>query len=260
MDESQHKPYRARDFAKLAGVTVRTLHHYDRLGLLKPRRNGAGYRLYAARDLERLEHIVALKFLGVPLKQIKTLMARERIELPDALTRQRRVLEEKRRLLDNAIAAVRDAETALRSGQRSDAAALKKIIEVIEMQSDTEWAKKYYSEEARATIDERKRLWSPELQERVSKEWSDLFRDVEAALDEHPASEKAQALAERWTKLVEGFTGGDPEVAKGLNNLYKDRANWPTHVQQQMQPYSNQKVWAYMSQVMAERKRNRSEP
>ncbi len=246
--------YQPHEFARLAGVTVRTLHHYDRLGLLRAKRNGSGYRLYAACDLERLEHIVALKFLGVPLKQIKTLLGKQPFELPEALRLQRRVLEEKRRLLDTAIAAIQNAETALRSGQPSDAALLKRIIEVIEMQSDTEWAEKYYSEEARAKIEERKRLWSPELQERVSKEWTELFRDVEAAFDEDPAGAKAQALGDRWAKLVEGFTGGDPEIAKGLNKLYSDRSNWPGHVQQQMQPYSNKRVWEYMSRVMAARR------
>ena len=44
--------FRAREFAELAGVTVRTLHHYDRIGLLTPRRTPAGYRLYSASDLE----------------------------------------------------------------------------------------------------------------------------------------------------------------------------------------------------------------
>ena len=63
--------HRASEFADLAGVTVRTLHHYDRLGLLKPHRNGSGYRLYRESDLERLEQIVALKFLGLPLKDIR---------------------------------------------------------------------------------------------------------------------------------------------------------------------------------------------
>ena len=66
-----NKRYHVREFAKLAGVTVRALHHYDRLGLLKPTRSEAGYRLYYLRDLERFEQIVALKFLGIPLKQIR---------------------------------------------------------------------------------------------------------------------------------------------------------------------------------------------
>lgn len=58
--------FQAREFAELAGVTVRTLHHYDRLGLLKPKqRTESGYRLYEAQDLERLEQIVALKYPGL---------------------------------------------------------------------------------------------------------------------------------------------------------------------------------------------------
>lgn len=57
--------YQVREFAELAGVTVRTLHHYDRLALLKPkRRTAAEYRLYEEKDLERLERIVALKYLS----------------------------------------------------------------------------------------------------------------------------------------------------------------------------------------------------
>jgi DNA-binding transcriptional MerR regulator len=64
--------YKIREFADLAGVTVRTLHHYDRIGLLKPRRSRAGYRLYFLTDLERLVQITALKFIGIPLHEIRT--------------------------------------------------------------------------------------------------------------------------------------------------------------------------------------------
>ena len=64
--------YQARQFANLAGVTVRTLHHYDRMGLLRPRRSQSGYRQYGDRDLERLEQIVALKFIGVSLGDIRS--------------------------------------------------------------------------------------------------------------------------------------------------------------------------------------------
>ncbi len=64
--------YRIHEFARLAGVTVKALHHYDRLGLLQPGRTEAGYRVYCERDLETLEQIVALRFLGIPLKQIRS--------------------------------------------------------------------------------------------------------------------------------------------------------------------------------------------
>ena len=66
--------YRIGAFAKLAGVTVRTLHHYDRVGLLGPRRGAGGYRVYTMRDLERLEQVVVLKFVGIPLRRIQELL------------------------------------------------------------------------------------------------------------------------------------------------------------------------------------------
>jgi DNA-binding transcriptional MerR regulator len=200
--------YRVREFADLAGVTVRALHHYDRLAVLRPKRTESGYRLYSLRDLERLEQIVALKFLGLPLKQIKTLLDREARRLPEVLRSQRLALEEKRRSLEQAIHAIQDAEQAIASGKPADVQVLTKIIEVIEMQENIEFTKKYYSEEAQAKLAERRKEWKPEMQAEVSRAWNELFRDVEASLDEDPASEKAQALAARWRKLVEASRAG----------------------------------------------------
>jgi MerR family transcriptional regulator, thiopeptide resistance regulator len=130
----------ARDPLKMAGVSVRALGHYDRLGLLKPGRTGAGYRIYADRDLERLEQIVALKFIGLALKQIGVLLGGETVELPRALRMQRRVLEEKRRLLDRAMQAIEAAESAVSEpGGRAGSAILKQIIEVMEMETNPDW-------------------------------------------------------------------------------------------------------------------------
>ena len=77
--------YKAREFAELSGVTVRALHHYDRLGLLRPKRTHNGYRTYGEQDLVRLEQIVALKFVGLPLRRIKALLDRDGLELSGAL-------------------------------------------------------------------------------------------------------------------------------------------------------------------------------
>src|SRR2546427_9114903 len=86
---------------------------------------------------------------------------------------------------------------------------------------------KYYSPEAQAKVEERKHRWSPELQERVTKAWNTLLADIEAALGEDPTSPTAQALAARWRTLVEGFTGGDQEIQKGLNKMWADKESWP---------------------------------
>ena len=242
----------AQQFADLAGVTVRTLHHYDRLGLLRPRRTESGYRVYRESDLERLEQIVALKFVGLPLKRIKTLLERDNLDLLDALPRQRLVLEAKRKLIDRAIRAIEDADRTLAAGQRPNAAVLKKIIEVIEMQDNSSWAENYYSEEALAKL--KKREWTPEMQEQTTKKWTELFSEVEAALGEDPAGDKAQALAARWGALILDFTGGDPGVTKGLNAVWKDPSGLPA-TQQQMQPFGNPKVHEFIQQAMAARKK-----
>src|SRR3954470_9845472 len=100
-DEAQG--YRISEFAKLAGVSVRALHHYNRLGLLKPTRSHTGYRVYHAGDLESVEQIVALKFIGLPLKRISVLRRKDANGFAHVLRAQRTTLEEKRRLLDQAI-------------------------------------------------------------------------------------------------------------------------------------------------------------
>jgi len=221
--------YRIQEFATIAGVTVRALHHYDRLGLLKPSgRSDSGYRIYRDCDLARLEQIVVLKFLGLPLKQIGRLLRRES-SLAETLRSQGRVLVERRRRLGWAIDAISEAERSLRENGEPNWDLFKRIVREIEMQNDTEWSKKYYSPEAQKKVEERRKLWSPELQAEVSLKWSELFADIERAIadGELPQGARAQALAARWRKLVEGFTGGDPDIQRGLNKMWTDQANWP---------------------------------
>jgi DNA-binding transcriptional MerR regulator len=242
----QARLYKAQEFAERAGVTVRTLHHYDRLGLLSPSgRTEAGYRLYGDRDLLRLEQILALKFIGFPLREIRRLLKRDAKDLPGALGRQRAMILEKRRLLDLAAEAIQRAETAAASGELADWEAIQKIIEVIHMQDNMEWAKKYYSERALESL--AKRQVPAEVIEQAQRDWAVLIKEAEAALGEDPASPKVQALAARWRKLIEGFTGGNREVQAGLNKLYADQANWPATMKK---PYSDE-VGAFMCQAMA---------
>lgn len=248
-DNTQQSLYKVQEFAELAGVTVRALHHYDRLGLLKPTsRTGSSYRLYSDADLARLEQIVVLKFLGMPLREIRDLLS-DQSSLEVALCRQQKVLTEKRRSIEQAIMAIRNAERSLQSEGSPDWKLFKRVIQEIEMQNTTDWSKRYYSDEAQSKIDERAKLWSPELQEQVTKDWDRLFADVKASLGEDPASPKAQELAARWKSLVSGFTGGDPEVAKGLNAMYADRENWPAEQKERvsMPP----EIWNFIQKAFA---------
>jgi len=139
--------YRVHQFAELAGVTVKALRHYDRLGLLKPMRSGAAYRLYRASDLARLQQIVALKSVGLSLKEVRTLLDRDPLPLIATFRQHRQVLEDQRRMLDRAIQALTEAEAAVASGASSTTAILQKVIRVMDMQ-DIDVMRKYYSDEA----------------------------------------------------------------------------------------------------------------
>jgi DNA-binding transcriptional MerR regulator len=232
------KTYKASAFAHRAGVTVRTLHHYDRLGLLRPSgRTLAGYRVYTDRDLVRLEQIVALKFVGFSLKEIASVLSHDG-DLLTALRIQRQIMGDKRKQIDRAIDAIVQAEHAFGKDEQKGFNALTKIIEVIEMQEKQQWTDKYYSAEAKAKLAARREA-EPGCAERGQQTWAVLLADVEKAIAEkvNPACERAQELARRWSELIRDFTQGDPEIAKGLKSLYSDKQNWPSTFQQ---PFKNE--------------------
>ncbi len=226
--------YRIGEFAKLAGVTVRALHHYDRIGLLKPQRSGSGFRLYRMQDLEWLEQIAALKFLGIPLQEIKLLLKHGPLSLVDSLRMQREALAEKRRLIDRAAVAIEAAEKAIRSGQTSDSSILRKIIEVIDMQPQENFMRRYYSDQAWLDKQRIARETPLENKQKNMKAFRQLFGEIEADIDLDPASERAQALTKRWLQLAEFAHGGNEAVRAGNIEAWNDRPNWPPEAQNEL--------------------------
>ena len=235
--------FRIQQFAKLANVTVRTLHHYDRLGLLTPTlRSARGYRLYQMEDLAQLERILVLRYLGIPLKEIAALLVTGDLDssqasiakpvLAETLARQAVVLRERRDGIDRVLKAIAAAQKQLETEKEPDWLLYKSILKEIAMQENENWSAKYFSPEAQQVIEERKKLWSPELQAKTTADWQQMYADVESAIARGvaPTSDEGKALAARWVKLAEGFTGGNAAVIAGLRNLYADQANWPANL------------------------------
>jgi DNA-binding transcriptional MerR regulator len=223
--------WQIKDFAKRAKVTIRTLHYYDRIGLLKPNfYNNKGFRFYGEAEFARLQQITTLKFIGFSLKQIKEILKDQNSDLAETLQLQKKVIKERRKQLDLALEAIAQAEKVFADSGETNWESFNKIIEVINMKQDMEWIKKYYSESALKKIETLEEKWSPELQERVSKDWKELYKDIESAISEgvKPTEEKAQKLANRWNSLITEFTEGDKEIREGLNKLYADEENWQT--------------------------------
>lgn len=204
------RTYRTAAFSALACVTPRALRHYDRLGLLKPRRSAAGYRLYSERDLEALEAIVALKFIGVPLKEIAAIRGRAKGPFARVLQAQREALVAKRRGLTRAIDAIAATEAALQSGAALDAELLRRIIEVMHMDKH-HGAVATYSAMLKSKAEYLASL-SAEQRADLKQRWSALIAEVRDAINDDPAGPRAQGLLDRWLVLL-GELGGPGQAA-----------------------------------------------
>lgn len=228
--------YQVREFAERSGVTVRTLHHYDQIGLLRPTvHTEAGYRLYSNRDFARLQQIVTLKFIGLSLKQIREILDGASLDLAAMLRLQRITLEKKRSHLELAIQAIGKAERIASSEEEPDWESFKQIIEVITMESNQDFFKKHYTEEQLAELQKRQETegdWIHQTQE----EWKEVISEAESLMGEDPGSERVQKLAERWAELVSRFTLGNPQTEQSLQKLYADRQNWPSTFQAPFSP------------------------
>jgi DNA-binding transcriptional MerR regulator len=237
MTPSNDRTYGTAAFAALAGITPRALRYYDRLGLLKPKRSRSGYRLYSERDLETLEEIVALKFIGVPLKEIPAIRRRAKGPFAQVLHAQRETLETRRRNLTRAISAIAAAETALRSGTTLDTQLIRQIIEVMHMDTQHEETINTYIERLKARASHMAAMSAEDLAT-LRQQWSTLVDDVKAAFDEDPAGPRAQHLLDRWESFLGTLTGTGSETAAATGDarvaaqpelrgkLWARRAEW----------------------------------
>jgi DNA-binding transcriptional MerR regulator len=220
--------FRIQEFAKLAGVTVRALHHYDRLKLLS-----RGYRLYCHQDLGRLERILVLRYLGLPLREIAALLKTPADHGAEALTatlaRQRAALCERRDGLDRVLRAIEHARQRAQDPAEPEWLLYQTILKEIHMQEATDWTEKYYSPNAVEALRERRAALTPEQKVDIGARWHVLFADLQSALDRQvpPDSAEGRVLVARWMRLGDEFTLGNREIGEGFRRMYDDESHWP---------------------------------
>ena len=236
--------YTVAEFADLAGVTVKALHHYDRLGLLRPRRSNSGYRLYAARDLERLEQIVALKSIGLTLEQVRVVLDGDVQALASALRAQRLALETKRAELTRAIRAIERVEATVSLYRAlSRGGVLNRLIEAIDLQNDLDVMKRYFKTDT-AWVRGRQyfETWP-------TAPWRALFRDIHATLGGDPSSDYARSLAARWDALFQSDTAGDFAFRAGLWRSWYDFSQWPDALKRPVAEFDFVALWKFIAEV-----------
>jgi MerR family transcriptional regulator, thiopeptide resistance regulator len=210
--------------AALTGVSVRTLHHYDHIGLVVPSvRTPAGYRGYTDADIERLHLVLVYRSVGMPLDEIRTLMSAG-ADVLEHLRRQHMLLLEQAERLQNTIKAVEELMNAHREGIQLTAE------EQVEIFGTTA-----FSEEYAAEAEERwgeTDAWK-QSQQRVSKftkqEWIAIKAEGDALLADlaqakrggvAPGSAEANALAARHRASIARFYDCGDEMQRNLVEMY----------------------------------------
>ncbi|GCE21325.1 MerR family transcriptional regulator [Dictyobacter kobayashii] len=270
MDQQQHQPgqYTTSQFAQKAAVTARTLRFYDKVGLLSPSGyTQAGHRLYSDEDLGSLQQILALKFLGFSLDEIKVCLQTDPERLQETLATQKAMMREKRKQLEAVIQAIEKAETLLHDEQ-GNWEALVNVIQVMQMEQNKDWVNNYltpeqqqkmaeisqksYSPEAAQKIAAWGQNWTEQDQQRANQQWSAVYTELRRLVAEgaDPTGPDAQALARQHSELIGQFTRGDADVSTGLKQWWKNHDQLPQG-ERPMGAYSySSEEWAFLQQAL----------
>lgn len=219
------KALQVSEVAKLARVSVRTLHHYDEIGLCKPSaRSRAGYRLYAPADLERLQQVLFFRELSFPLDEIQRIVTDPGFDVTAALRMQRQLLTDKAARLRALIAAVEAALSAREEGKTMSNEERFAVFGEFnpadyEAEAEARWGDSPAYKESQA----RTKKYRPEDWQKIKAEGDALFRDLAALLVAGTPAESpaAMAIAERHRQHIERwFYPCAPSMHAGLGELY----------------------------------------
>jgi DNA-binding transcriptional MerR regulator len=237
----QSRGLKVGEVAKRTGLSVRTLHYYDEIGLLRPSTHTESqHRLYGQPELERLERIKSLRQLGFSLDEIRACLDRPEFSLRAVVElhadRVRAQIKEQTRL-----AAL--LETLAASLDAGMGASVDDLIETIESITTLDRA---FTPDERREIEERGARLGQEHIAAVEAEWPTLIGRVRVEMlrGTDATDEPVLALARRWQELVREFTGGNPTIAK------KVRASFIADPERMARAGLDPEIFAYINRAI----------
>lgn len=235
-----------KELSQLTQISIQTLYHYDRIDLLKPSlRLENDYRVYSEQDLSRLQQIIALKYFGFELAQIKKMLSSE-LNVREHFAAQSKLLEQKAESLFAASQKLKQITAATECDKSIPWQSIIESIEVFRMTDQIEhsWVGKVLSaDELSQYVKFAKGLetrFTAEEKEKNKTIWAGLLKEINSSLHLDPASESARVLAEKimtWVKKLygkefsslrltvweKGFKGGHAAADRGLT---ADAVRW----------------------------------
>lgn len=223
------RSHRVSEVARIAGVSVRALHHYDALGLLKPSgRTEAGYRLYTEDDLLRLQQILIQRELGFPLEKIRRWLDDPEFDRIDALRRQRRELERRADRARQMLQSIDRAVALLEGRNPKEEAMTTELSSLFEgfdpVKYEKEVEERWGTTEAHRISKERTRRYRESDWRALKAEQSAIYSDLARlkGAGEAPDSAPAMDAAERHRLFIDRwFYPCSPGMHAGLADLYE---------------------------------------
>lgn len=205
------------EVSKLTGISVRTLHHYDEIGLLKPTTTTeAGYRLYDDKALERLQHILLFRELQFPLKDIKAILDSPDFDRNKALEQQIELLTMKKEHLENLISFARGIKW-LGVNYMDFSAFDKKKMDAYAKQAKESWGKT----DAYKEFEEKSKDWTEDSQKDRIVEFMTIFAEFGELKELSPAQEEVQEQVKKLQNYItEHFYKCTPQILSGLGRMY----------------------------------------
>ena len=204
------KQWYAKELSKLTQVSVRTLHHYDQIGLLKPTlRQSNGYRLYSEKDLLKLQQIIALKFFGFELSQIKLLLAKQDGVIEN-FAMQSKFLQEKAETLLEASTILQRVTNDCSNKKSIPWEQIIQLIEVYHMTQQLEhsWVKEIFTpDELKQYAEFEKEMKATGQKADFKKSWQQLVDELKDNLKNDPYSKAGIDLGKKYMDWVNGIYG-----------------------------------------------------
>jgi MerR family transcriptional regulator, multidrug-efflux activator len=218
------KLYKVKEVADMAGVSVRTLHYYDRIGLLVPESvTPAGYRLYTTKNLEKLQQILFFKEIGFTLQEIKAILDNPNFDRKKALKEHKELLLKKRDRIEEMI---RTVDNTIQSIEGEMEMENKDMFKGFDMKAIEEHQKKYADEiKERYGVDAMEELAKNSEDEwtKIMKRADEIYKELAANMDKSPDDPVVQKAVGEWRQhITDNFYDCTIEIFRGLGDLYVD--------------------------------------
>ena len=218
--------YTVKKLAELAGISVRTLHYYDEIGLLKPSSVGEnGYRHYSDRSLFRLQQILLYREMDLELNQIKQILEDPNFDLVTALQSHRRALQHKSERLEALIHTIDRTIMHLIGELNMSEQHIFEGFSPEKQKQYEEEATRLWGEQVKETV----KTWnsySEQQKQAIMQEGKAIYQEIVANLDKGPESPEIQALLVRWHAHLRNFYEPTPEILAGLGKTYHDHPDF----------------------------------